>query len=123
MKTITEHNWEEELKTVNDCTGTNKHQDVCCGCEEIVIATKDEINSLITSVKEEEREKLMELISTHTEHDGGYCDTGEDMDWSCRSECVDLAIKRIQSLTKEDVPVEGVPERKHSTGEDVTNSK
>lgn len=42
------------------------------------------------------RERDIALITTHTEHEGGYCDTGEDMDWACRSECVDLAVKRLK---------------------------
>lgn len=44
----------------------------------------------------EELNKIIKIISTHSEHSGGYCDTGEDMDWSCRSECVDMAIKRLE---------------------------
>ncbi len=31
----------------------------------------------------------MSRIGVHTDHNGGYCDTGDDMDWSCRSECSD----------------------------------
>lgn len=49
-------------------------------------------------VKAEEKkvvEKIIQIILTHTEHNGGYCDTGEDMEWSCRSDCVRLAIERI----------------------------
>lgn len=42
-------------------------------------------------------EEIIGIISTHSEHEGSYCDTGADMDWSCRSECVQLAIKRLQS--------------------------
>lgn len=38
---------------------------------------------------------VIDTISTHTEHEGGYCDTGEDMEWSCRSECMDFAVKRL----------------------------
>ena len=37
----------------------------------------------------------IKTISTHTEHNGGYCDTGEDMDWECRSNCIDLAKERL----------------------------
>lgn len=52
----------------------------------------------------EEAQKLIDeiisevigVISTHSEHCGDYCDTGEDMEWSCRSECVDMAIKRLK---------------------------
>lgn len=38
---------------------------------------------------------FVNTITTHTEHNGRYCDTGEDMEWSCRSECMDLAVKRL----------------------------
>ena len=41
------------------------------------------------------KEWALEIISTHTEHEGGYCDTGEDMRWACRSDCVRLAENRI----------------------------
>jgi len=41
-------------------------------------------------------DKIIELIKIHLEHEGGYCDTGADMDWYCRSECVDMAIKRLK---------------------------
>jgi len=41
-------------------------------------------------------DEFIKVISTHTEHEGGYCDTGKDMEWACRSECVDLAIKRLR---------------------------
>jgi hypothetical protein len=40
-------------------------------------------------------DKIIELIYTHSDHEGGYCDTGEDMEWQCRSECVDMAVKRL----------------------------
>lgn len=43
----------------------------------------------------EEYQKVLELVTTHFEHDGSYCDTGEDMDWSCRSKCTELAVKRL----------------------------
>ena len=40
--------------------------------------------------------EIIDLISTHTEHEGYYCDTGEDMEWDCRSKCVELAIARLK---------------------------
>ena len=40
--------------------------------------------------------KIVRIISTHDEGDGEYCDTGEDMEWSCRSHCVDSAIDRLK---------------------------
>lgn len=48
-----------------------------------------------------EYKKVIELVTTHTEHKGNYCDTGEDMEWSCRSECVDMAIARLNEEFKE----------------------
>ena len=44
----------------------------------------------------DELDKVIEIISTHVGGEGEFCDTGEDMDWACRSECVDLAIKRLR---------------------------
>ena len=44
----------------------------------------------------EELEKIIQVISTHSEHEGSYCDTGDDMDWACRSNCSELAIKRLR---------------------------
>jgi len=38
---------------------------------------------------------FVDVITTHTEHEGSYCDTGADMDWACRSNCTSLAVKRI----------------------------
>ena len=43
-----------------------------------------------------ELEEIINIISTHVEGEGEFCDTGEDMEWACRSECVDLAIKRLR---------------------------
>ena len=40
--------------------------------------------------------KFIGVITTHPEHEGSYCDTGDDMEWACRSDCVRLAIERIQ---------------------------
>lgn len=42
--------------------------------------------------------KCQWLNSTHTEKDGSWCDTGADMDWSCRSECVDMANARLTKI-------------------------
>jgi len=50
-------------------------------------------------------EEIEDLVGTHTEHNGQYCDTGEDMEWSCRSECVEMAIERIKSLRQKYLPV------------------
>jgi hypothetical protein len=41
--------------------------------------------------------KIIDIISTHEEGDGDYCDTGEDMDWCCRSDCTKAAIERLKT--------------------------
>lgn len=51
----------------------------------------------------EEYQKVIELVTTHTEHDGSYCDTGEDMEWSCRSKCTDMAVKRLNDEFKDKI--------------------
>ena len=43
----------------------------------------------------EDLHKVIEIITTHAEGEGQYCDTGADMDWACRSECIDLAVDRL----------------------------
>ena len=40
-------------------------------------------------------DKIIEILTTHEEGDGDYCDTGEDMDWECRSKCVEHAVDRL----------------------------
>lgn len=52
-------------------------------------------NILVEKAKREAVEECIKLAGIHTEHNGNYCDTGEDMDWACRSECVEMAIKRM----------------------------
>ena len=50
----------------------------------------------------EELNKIISIISTHSDDEGrdrgAYCDTGEDMDWGCRSECMQLAIRRLKKF-------------------------
>ena len=64
-----------------------------------------ELQAFITTHEQQARrdtiKKCMELVSTHTEHNGNYCDTGEDMEWACRSECTDMAISRLAKLLEE----------------------
>lgn len=36
-------------------------------------------------------------IDTHDVGDGSYCDTGEDMEWQCRSECTAKALKKLDT--------------------------
>ena len=42
-----------------------------------------------------ELDKVIEIITTHDEGDGQYCDTGSDMEWACRSDCIDHAVYRL----------------------------
>lgn len=61
--------------------------------------------AFITSIIEQEKRntimECMALVNTHTEHNGSYCDTGEDMSWACRSKCVDMAIARLEQYLAE----------------------
>lgn len=59
---------------------------------------KGERNRLIHQVREETIEECIKVASVHIDHIGDYCDTGEDMDWACRSECVQMAVDRLQAL-------------------------
>jgi hypothetical protein len=47
-------------------------------------------------MEQEELDKIIAIISTHDEGDGSHCDTGADMEWSCRSECVSGAVLRLK---------------------------
>ena len=44
------------------------------------------------------REAVEAAKGPHKETEAGWCDTGSDMDWACRSECVEQAIERITNL-------------------------
>lgn len=46
-------------------------------------------------------EAAKKVISIHDVGDGEYCDTGDDMEWACRSECIEKAIERLESLKKQ----------------------
>jgi len=50
--------------------------------------------------KKKFKEELLKVLYTHKEGEGEYCDTGEDMEWCCRSKCVELAAKRIEEFLK-----------------------
>jgi len=42
-------------------------------------------------------EKIIEILETHDlDEEHGYCDTGEDEGYRCRSECVNMAIVRLK---------------------------
>lgn len=46
-----------------------------------------------------------DIASTHEEDEElGYCDTGSDMELACRSECVDMAVDRINAYIKKYEP-------------------
>lgn len=53
--------------------------------------------SALEGVVRDTLEQAIDLITTHTEHNGRYCDTGGDMEWKCRSECVGMAVARLKS--------------------------
>lgn len=40
-------------------------------------------------------DEIIRIVTTHEAGDGDYCDTGEDMNWRCRSHCVDHAVHRL----------------------------
>lgn len=42
-------------------------------------------------------DQLIDIITTHDEGEGQYCDTGDDMRWHCRSECTKLAVSRLKN--------------------------
>lgn len=44
--------------------------------------------------------EIIRIVGTHRDGEGDYCDTGDDMDWSCRSKCTDLAIERLAAASR-----------------------
>ena len=47
-------------------------------------------------------DKVVRVVGTHNDgEDLGYCDTGGDMENACRSECVEMALRRISDIKKE----------------------
>lgn len=58
----------------------------------------DEVLNYGEQFRTEVIEKLITEIGTHLPGEElSYCDTGEDMELGCRSECVDMAINRIRA--------------------------
>lgn len=56
---------------------------------------KDHDTRLINKVLDE----CIKVVMTHEEgEDLGYCDTGADMELGCRSECVEMAVNRLNQL-------------------------
>lgn len=51
---------------------------------------------LLETFKKEATLEIVDAVITHDKADNlSYCDTGEDMDYYCRSECVDMASDRL----------------------------
>ena len=51
--------------------------------------------------KEITLEEVIKIIESHKEdEEHGYCDTGEDMEYACRSRCMGLAVKRLKEFYK-----------------------
>ena len=88
-----ENKWEEEIRKIIDYYDEHEAEG---GNGQIVF----EISQAIHSLLEQMADEMIEIAQTHTEKEGGYCDTGEDMEWACRSECVELAIKRLIEIKK-----------------------
>jgi len=63
-----------------------------------------DISKYFTEALDSYRKKVIKecigIIQTHDEGDGSYCDTGEDMEWGCRSTCVEKAVQRLLSSLK-----------------------
>lgn len=83
-------NWKEELNKISFvCTRGTLAREERAKVERL-------IQFLLNQKEKEVVEEAIKLVGTHTEHDGSYCDTGEDMEWACRSECVEMGIKRLR---------------------------
>lgn len=57
--------------------------------------------ALRTAIENAKREGIRDTVACFTTHDegfGAYCDTGEDMGWSCRSDCVEHGVNRARRL-------------------------
>jgi len=52
-------------------------------------------------IRQDTLRQVLPIIKTHKEGEGDYCDTGEDMNWACRSNCVELAVERLINKAKE----------------------
>ncbi len=59
-----------------------------------VFISRDETDRTVKNILD----LVISTVSTHQEGEElGYCDTGADMDMQCRSECVEMAIKRLRN--------------------------
>ena len=57
---------------------------------------QDVVDSELAAARREAFNKAIDLFGTHEEGFGSYCDTGDDMEWSCRSECTAHGIERVR---------------------------
>lgn len=60
----------------------------------------DAVEAAVRTVEADIWRQAQGLVKTHTERDGRYCDTGEDMDWLCRSDCVEMAAARLKAASE-----------------------
>lgn len=108
MTNTKEPSWEEEfeekfsdyIKVIS--IGQYNDKGVNIGFLSVHEVIKSFIRQLLANQRKEIVEECINLIAIHTEKDGSWCDTGEDMDWACRSRCVLMAIGRLQALKVED---------------------
>lgn len=83
-------NWEEEFSD-QFFVSTEGRNDI----------RMEKIKKLILQIRQDTLRQVLPVIKTHKEGEGDYCDTGEDMDWACRSNCVELAVERLINKAKE----------------------
>lgn len=67
-----------------------------CECHRRKQADED-TTSLLTP---EVLEAVISILQTHQDGEGHWCDTGADMEWACRSECVEAAIRRLREACR-----------------------
>ena len=60
-----------------------------------MVQDSSDLREIIRENLTEFAEEMKKIIETHLWGEGEWCDTGEDMEWACRSKCVELALKRI----------------------------
>ena len=82
---------------------TKGYRRVTAGTSETVWNIDNAILSLITKSNLELVEALIHVLKYHNEGESYFCDTGEDMDWYCRSSCMELAIDRINQKLKQEI--------------------
>lgn len=63
-------------------------------------AEKDAFQRGLSEGRKQGMREAVSIMKRHPEGEGEWCDTGEDMEWACRSECVERAVKRIVAALK-----------------------